>query len=250
LSVRSGQRVIAGGDWGSARARRLFEYFLVREFRWAAREEIVEALWPEADPARAENNLRQSIHLLRRALQPGTEGDAARHYVRAHEGAYRLDPGEGHSYDVAEFQEAVREGLALLDRRRAEPAEGKLRAALELYRGSFLAESPYEDFAAAERETLRERFLTTIARLLAFYAAARRWEECGSLARRGLAEDCFHEDFHWHLAQAQLRLGNRREALAACHSYEKMMTHELDLPPSMRMRLLAEEAASLSGRRD
>lgn len=244
LAVEVGDYCIKSDGWQSKRARRLFQLLLVHRFRWVPRDEILDTLWPDADPARAENNLRQSIHILRRVLVPGLAGSAANQYVRLHDGSYRLDPGEAYTYDVTEFEAAAREGLILLDRGKKEEAERRLQVGLETYRGCFLAEFPYEDFAAAEREGLRERFLVLVGRFLGVLCATSRWDECLSTARRGLAEDLFHEDCYWHLAHAHLRLHNRKEALAVCHEYERMVTRELDIPPSMRMRLLAEEAAS------
>ena len=121
-------------------------------------------------------------------------------------------------------------------------------AALEVYRGDFLAESPYEEFAAPEREGLREQLLQAVVLLLGIQAQSKRWGECLPLARRGLMEDPFNETCHESLVQAQLMLGHRREALAHFHAYEETMQRELSLPPSPRMHALAQRIVRLGGR--
>ncbi|MBI5709724.1 MAG: tetratricopeptide repeat protein [Candidatus Eisenbacteria bacterium] len=245
FALAVGGRELTVGAWRSGRALRLFQLLLVHRFRWVPREAILEALWPEADPAKTENNLRQSIHLLRRFLEPDLEETRLSRYARFSHDAYRLDPGHGHSYDVEAFEGALRQGLQHSDQGRRPKAEACLREAVALYRGSFLAESPYDEFAAAEREHLRHQFLRAVGHLLELTAAGGRWEECVPLARRGLAEDACGEDFHRYLVEAHLQLGSRHEALAAFHQYEQTAAAELDLPPSPRMKALAERAAAL-----
>lgn len=226
--------------WRSARALRLFQFLLVRRFRWIHKDEVIEALWPEANPEKATANLWQSVHQLRRALEPGLAEMRDSRYVRFQNDAYRLEPGDGHYYDVAEFERALREGESQLGAGRPRTAEKQLRRALELYRGDFLLESPYEEFAAQERENLREQLLRGLTLLLEIGARANRWADCLLLARRGLEQDPFNERFHQAQVQSHLMLGHRREALARYHTYEETMMRELGMLPSAKMRGLAE----------
>lgn len=240
LEIESGPRRIGFDDWSSARALRLFQLLLVRRFRWVSREEIIETLWPEIDPERGRNNLRQSIHLLRRALDPAANTPVGASRVRTHGDGCRLDPGENPSYDVAELEDAVRRGEALSAGGRDAAAAREWSRAIELYSGPFLAESPGEELVAAERERLRDLFLRALRRALASRARRARWDEIVPLARRGLAEDPWEEELHHHLLQALDRLGHRREALEAWQAYERAMVGELGILPSPRMKQLAD----------
>lgn len=247
LRVRGAE--VPRARWRSARALRLFQLLLVRRFRWVHKDEVIEALWPEADPEKATANLWQSVHQLRRTLEPNLAEMRDSRYVRFQNDAYRLEPGDGHVYDVAEFERALREGELLLGAGRPRAAEKRLRAALELYRGDFLLESPYEEFAALERENLSERLLRGLDLLIETYARARCWADCLPLARRGLAQDPFHETFHQAQVRAHLMLGHRREALAHYHAYEEAMMRELGMLPSAKMKALAEAITAFgSGR--
>ncbi len=222
-------------DWPSRRALRLFQLLLVHRFRWVPQEQVLEALWPGGDPQRSRGSLRQSIFQLRRFLDAG----AGPSHVQHRQEACRLDPGAGHRYDVFGFEAAL--AAAESARRQDEAAaESSLRAALALYRGDFLMESPYEELAVLEREGLRDRYLRALERLLAQLARAARWSELPPLCRQGLQQDPFAEGLHWHLVQAEFQLGQRREALADYQRYERLMIQELDLPPSPRLRTLAE----------
>ena len=245
MRVSCGELELTLSRWRSKRAARLFQLLLVHRFRWVPKDAIIEALWPEIDPAKGENSLRQTVHLLRRELEPGCRESRAPRLIRFRNDAYRLDPGDGHTYDVELFEAAIDEGLRLADSGRPAGAE-RLCEAVGLYRGGFFEESPYEEFAVAERERLRDRFLRALDRLVRAAASSGRWDECAVLARRGIADDPYSEDLHWHLVNAYLRLGSRHEALAAYHRYERTVLAELEAAPSLRMKALAEEAAAIA----
>ncbi|MBM3317695.1 MAG: tetratricopeptide repeat protein, partial [Candidatus Eisenbacteria bacterium] len=248
LSLCLGRESCSPHAWRSARALRLFQILLVHRFRWVAKEEVIEALWPEADPEKAAGSLWQAVHRLRRALEPDLAELRDSRYVRFQNDAYRLDPGDGHFYDVLDFEKGLREARASVTAGRLRAAAAGLRHALDLYRGDFLAESPYEEFLATEREALREQYLRGTVLLLDLHARAARWADCLPLARRGLAEDSLNEACHQALVRAHLMLGHRREALAHYHAYEETMLRELGLLPSARMKALAEQITSLAGR--
>jgi len=245
LVVSLDGRELPFGQWKSKRALRLFQLLLSRRFRWIPQEQALELLWPDADPAKAKNNLRQSVYLLRKTLEPELDEARRSHYVRHRNEACRLEPGEGHGYDVEEFEAALDEADGKWKENEREAAVSLYEQALDLYRGDFLCESPYEDIAVEEREHLRDRLRRAIARLLEAYESAGKFDRVPTLCRRAIAMDSFDEDVHRHLISAQIALGNRREALEDFHRYEEMMIRELDLLPSTRMQELAEKAASL-----
>lgn len=247
FTVSVGETELSTGSWRSKRALRLLHLLLTKRFRWMSKDAVIEALWPDTDLDKAENNLRQSVHLLRKTLEPDLKETRLSKYIRFRNDAYRLDPGTGYTYDVEGFESTLQEAAKLIDQDKPLKGERRLLAAIDLYESGFLEEAPYEEFVASERERLRDRFLWAVGRVLQRYIVKKKWDECIPLSRRGLAEDPFAEDFHVALVQAHLELGNRQEALAAYHQYEQMMVRELDLIPSTRMKTFAEKATLLGG---
>jgi len=245
LDVLAGSLRLTHGGWRSARALRLFLLLLVHRFRWVPRDVVLETLWPDAEPEKAINNLRQSILVLRRTLEPDLPRNVESRYVRFRNEACRLEAGEGHEYDVERLEDVLREGERSWHAGQRARAKERYLEAMSLYQGDFLAESPYEEFVAAEREHLRDRMLPAIERLLELRAAAREWEELVLLSRRALTMDAYRESHYRHLVLAHLNLGHRREALSSYHEYEAMMIKELGLPPSERMRSLADRVIAL-----
>ncbi len=248
LSV--GERVLTLDRWRSKRALRLFQLLLLHRFRWVPKDQLIEALWPDAEPEKGENSLKQSVLLLRKVLEPDLKETRLSRYIRFRNDAYRLDPGEGHRYDVEAFEEALARPTRSDRREPVERQIARLRTAIGLYRGSLLQESPYEEFLTEERERLRDRFLDGVGRLLSLYRSSKRWADAIPLSRLGLVEDPYNEEFYETMIQAHLRMRHRKEALAAYQRYERMMTRELGLLPTPRMKLLANQVVALSGGTD
>ena len=177
--------------------------------------------------------------MLRRTLG----ADGAVHVAYSNE-SLRLDPGVDYAFDVEECESEL--DLAEARWSAADPAAAAAHfaAAAALYRDHYLAESPYEDFIADERERLRDRFLHDTGRCAAHLARERRWAELAALARRAVTLDPFHEEFHRRLIEALAGLGHRPEALEAYRHYEGIMVRELDLLPAPEIARLAERIAA------
>lgn len=245
LEIQAGERRLEHSAWRSARARRLLQLLLIHRFRWVPRDVVLEALWPDADPDKSANSLWQTMHVLRRLLEPDLKEARLSAYVRLRDEACRLMPGEDYSFDVELFESAVKNAEKAWPNRKSANVETPLRRAAELYRGDLFVENPYEEFATAERERLREMLLRTLRRLLQLHTERSNWEEAVITSRRALEVDSYQEDIHWFRVQAHLRLGHRREALDAYHQYEEMLVREMGLLPSDRMRALADQVVSL-----
>ncbi len=123
--------------WRLRKGRELVKLLALAPAHRLHREQLMDAFWPELDPAAAANNLHQVVHVARRALG----ADA----IELREELLTLWA----SVDVDEFERAVAEA-----RRAGSP--GAYRAALSLYGGELLPENRYEDWARARREEIEQ----------------------------------------------------------------------------------------------
>jgi len=155
------------------------------------------------------------------------------------EGAYSLS-GDHVLVDADEFEDLVRTGLPALD---TDPVRGRalLERALDLYRGDFLADEPYAEWALDERGRLRDlaaRVLHALARideqaddLEAAYLHLRRLAELEPLdihVQRDLLAVC-------------LRRGRRTEARRRYDALWRRSMRELGHEPGFLLEDLADE---------
>ncbi len=243
LQVTVGDRLLTRKQWKSARAFRLFSYLLVHRFQWLVKDEIMEALWPDAHPAKASNNLRQTVFILRKTLSP--QGPCP--YIQLRDDTYSLQGGPDCRYDVLEFEQALGRAQASAAQGQFQAAEKALKRAVDLYQGSFLMEAPYEEFTQNERDHLHFAHQRVVEKLLEIYRKGDRWDETLTLCLQVLPLHPHHDCFHEMLIRAHLFFGHRKEALEYYRKYEKKLLGDLDLLPSDTLRKLAEQAAGPGG---
>jgi predicted ATPase len=136
VAVQGGQPV-PGNVWRLRKARELVKLLALAPNHRMHREQAMDLLWGESDPAAAANNLNQVVHVARRAL-----------------GRDAIDARDGLLWLEAEVDVDVFERVAA-DARRARTLAG-YRAALSLYGGELLPENRYDDWAQERRQDLAE----------------------------------------------------------------------------------------------
>jgi DNA-binding SARP family transcriptional activator len=142
-----------GGNWLDQRTGELLKYLVAERHRSVPVEQIGESVWPQASYSIA-GSVRYYIHALRTKLEPARGKRAPSSFVVSRTGGYRLNL-ERVSVDADEFESHVSEGLSLR-KSDTQAAETRLESGLALYRGDFLADLPYAEWALAERHRLHE----------------------------------------------------------------------------------------------
>lgn len=228
-------RLLGGIDWSPPGAiatpgigrkpRALLALAAAGGQRGIARERLAGLLWPELEAGAGASALRQSLHLLRRAL-----GDFAT-VIEARRDRIGLHP---ELVDVFAF-----EALAGRD------DVGSLSAAARLYRGDFcedLVATEDEVARAIESERARLRQLAhRVAARLASSARERAPVELGiDLARRVLARDPLYESCFRTLIELLNLAGMRAEALGAYEEFRETLRRELGIEPGAETAAMAQ----------
>jgi DNA-binding SARP family transcriptional activator len=172
---RSGamMRQWGGAKAGTRQAEAVFAFLFDRGERGAAKDEIIELIWPDVDLERADLAFHRTLGGLRTTLEPSRRGGNRGGAITFHNDRYRLDPSLVDWSDVAAFDEEMAAASAAADR---DEALRHLERARSLYRGDFLDDCPfYGDSAQVEerRELLRGRCVDLLL------ALGERYEERG-----------------------------------------------------------------------
>jgi len=222
-----------GGDWLDQRTGQLLKYLIAERHRAVHIDEIGESIWPGADFAIA-GSVRYYIHALRRKLEPQRGRREPSTFIASSSGSYRLNLSHI-EVDADEFETHVSAGLAALEHD-PQLAATEIERGLMSYRGDFLADSPYADWAMLERHRLHDlacmglRSLTNIrlqARLID--SAARSLEQLATLQP-------YDEGVHRQLMELDIMRGRRSDAV---RRYESLRTrirrtfgHDPDFTPA------------------
>ncbi len=200
-------RVVARGedvtDRIRARPLSLLKALAGRHPSGLPRDVLAEILWPKSDPPAAYVSLKVATHNLRRSL--GSEARDEHDWIRAHGGIYRLS--EDVWVDSVEFERQIAAGKEADAVRDVRTAQRHYRAALSLYRGDYLEDDIYDDWALLTRERLRDLHLHALGRLAATAAAEHDYLPAIEYAHEIITNDPCREDIYQILLLAHGALG-------------------------------------------
>lgn len=169
------------------KAAGLLVLLLTRPGLAATRDQVLEALWPDAPPEVGTNSLHQTVYFLRRDLETDYEEDTSPGYVRLEGELIWLDP---------ELVTAASHRFRALA---SSTAEEDWNAAVLTYRGKFAPEFEYEDWAIATRDGLHAAYLELVERLVRTRASAGDWQRGADVARAALSVDPYAEGIERNL---------------------------------------------------
>ncbi len=225
-------------DLGSPRQRAVLALLAIDAGRVVPLERIVDRLWGDDPPARAEGTVHAYISNLRRALEPDRPARSPSKVLVSRSPGYVLAvPPE--SIDAVVFETMVAESRTLIG---TDPAAAgvTLRQALDMWRGPALSDFTYEAFATSEIARLEElRLEATELRVGADLAAGMSGELVGELERL-VAEHPLRERLWGHLMLALYRSGRQAEALRAYGRCRDQLVEELGIEPGAELRALEE----------
>jgi DNA-binding SARP family transcriptional activator len=155
---RDGQ-LLPPDAWPSRKTCQLFKVLVTHRQRTVSGDELLDWLWPDLSLASARNSLWVAVSHLRRVLEPDIARRAASTFVLTEPTGYRFDPAGRCQIDVDVFLNQVRIGQDQQRQGEWMTALAAYLAAQALYRGDYLAEDPYEDWALPTQEQVRETFL-------------------------------------------------------------------------------------------
>ncbi|HEX3693481.1 MAG TPA: BTAD domain-containing putative transcriptional regulator [Solirubrobacteraceae bacterium] len=199
-----------GGSWLDQRTGQLFKYLLTERSRFVHADEIGESLWPNASFAIA-GSVRYYIHALRRRIEPQRGNREPSSFIVSRSGSYRLNP-EFVKIDADEFEALITSGLGVSERDRS-AALASLEGALALYNGDFLADSPYADWAMAERHRLHDLACTGLRRLAELHLADESTGGATQALERLAQMVPYDEEVHRRLMELDIADGRRSDAV-------------------------------------
>lgn len=221
----------------SSRSLSLFKYLLLNHRQNTPREVLLDIFWPDLSMERGRNNLNVAMNGIRTSLRTITDTPV----ILYKDNAYGIAPETQFWVDVEEFERLVDSGRRLESRNRLSSAISEYEAAVSLYQGDLLEESPYENWTVLPRERLRLAYLTTLDRLSHIYYNQERYAMCITFSQLILARDRCREDAHAMLMRCYSRQGQDHLALRQYQACVEALRLELDVTPAPETAKLYEQ---------
>jgi DNA-binding SARP family transcriptional activator len=225
---------LSDSAWQMRRTARTLLKLLACEPRHSLhRDQVLELLWPDADPDSAGNSLSKALHAARHALEPESRARGQSAYLHLRNDVLMLDT-EHVWIDIDHFQHLAHEALQRDD-------VASFEKALAAYPGDLLPEDRYQTWAAERGARITELSV----RLLNAGADALEREGAVNMAVewlcRALERDETREDIHRRLMRLYLRSGERHRALRQYDQCREILLREVDAEPEPETQTLHED---------
>ncbi|MGH2581380.1 MAG: BTAD domain-containing putative transcriptional regulator, partial [Anaerolineales bacterium] len=231
VQVRRNGELLPSTIWTSNRARALFFYLLLHEK--AGKETIGLDFWPDFSPGKVSSNFHSTLWRLRQAL-------GFRDAIVFEEEQYKFHPSITVWYDVAEFQNYVRQARSEKLSRAARSE--LLQQAITLYQGPYLPDV-YMDWADQYRDELRNTYLEALASLASIEAKNKRFGESRKLYEKIVSVDPYRDAIHLELMKCLTLMGSPSAALAHYKRYKALLRKELNVEPLPELQEYFEQLA-------
>lgn len=193
---------------------------IVALFRRISVDELVEILWPGAEPGVGTRRLRNILWRIK-----SSSGDI----LRRSDNFICLE--ETVVTDVSIFEEAA--DRAFKDEALPESPESLARLAVSKYGGELLPSDRYADWTAAPREALNQLRLQLLDLMLTQALKGGNRQEAFTVLEDLISADPYEERYYVQLAALHLKSGNRSRMRAAVARGERMLD-DLGVEPSRR----------------
>jgi DNA-binding SARP family transcriptional activator/Tfp pilus assembly protein PilF len=234
-------KMLTDRQWRSQQSRAILKILVVHHGRVVTSDKLIETLWPGEHPETARSHLHVRISQLRRNL----DADDVSAYIRTVEGGYTFKPKiDDWWLDIREFESLAQTGRLSQENGDSNEAITAYEAARSLYRGDLLEEDLYEDWIFAEREQLRERFLTLLTELSECYAQQGRYRRAIARCHQVLAIDPCREVTYVRLMLYHYYAGERTQSLRVFQQCRQILADELDVEPLPGTVTLSEQIHS------
>jgi DNA-binding SARP family transcriptional activator len=220
FEVRLAGRVLLDRGWSRRKAQAVLKLLALSPRRALHRDEILEHVWPELDPASGANNLHKNVHYIRTTLAAKGADEPVLNVNRD-----LVELAENVRVDVHEFRALAQSALS----------SGELASfdgALALYRGDLLPDNLYDEWTISEREDLKRLHLELLLASSRLYEARGRYQEAISSLQALLRSEPTEEEAHRRLMRLYSQSGSRHRALRQYQVCKEVLMQELGVAPS------------------
>jgi len=236
--------------WPRRKTKDLLKVLLTAPGNVFTADQLIEALLPDADVDRAASNIRARVSELRSVLEPDLKRGTDSQYIKRIGEGYAFSLDSDCWVDTVAFEDGLADAQRAADDERWEEAVETFEAALGWYRGEFLAEDRYAEWAEGTRQQLRERHLEGLTRQAACYAELGRLRQAISCCRQILSIEPYRESVIRSLMEHQSAAGQRGRAIETYRTGERALREYLDVEPAPETRAAFERIRATSADKD
>ena len=231
VRIRIGDNLVADDDV-RRKVLAVICFLITRPSLSAARDEVIDAVWPDVDPSSAANSLNQTLYFLRRVLEPRYQEDLSANYVH-------------HDSDVIWLDETLIDSRSRMCRRLIDQFadlgnDTSVTALAREYKEAFALDFAYEEWAVGYRTMLHAAYLDTIEKATVSKLKMGQPAHAIALLRKALHVDRDAEQLERLLLRAYHEASSHAAVGEQYAHYAAYLRDELGVEPPTLQDLIAD----------
>jgi DNA-binding SARP family transcriptional activator len=231
--------------WPTQKSKALFQILLIDPGRVVLTDQLLEYLWPALPPRNALNCLWVTVSQLRRVLQPDLPPRVRSTYIHKQVEGYLYNSDSNFWLDCSAFATHLAAGAQSITDLTACIAAWD--AARILYRGDFLEDEPYAEWAQIPRIQWQRRYKQLLINLAEAHGRNGRFQQAITHCREILTLDNANETAYRLLMRCHAALGDRSTALKVYEEAVRALQDEIGIDPMPETAELARQIQQLEG---
>lgn len=244
FSVCINGQPIAENIWDGNKPKLFLKSVICHNTKEVPKEVIIDDIWPDASLKAGEKNFKVNLHRLRKALEPDVNKQIGYSYITMDTGRVSLDPALV-TVDIDTFTALMHQGYEKLSQEEMALAISFLEQAVNIYRGDFLAEEPYEAWIDLKRDALRTNYVELLMTLARVYEEQEQPFQSVEYLKKAIQADPLYEEAYQNLMIVYADAGM---ITAATTLYEKWLViarSELGVEPDPETRNIYNKIQAL-----
>ncbi len=241
FQVWQGARPIVLNKGAPNKSIAILKLLLLERGQPYTKDELIDRLYGDSNYEKAAGNLRVRVSELRQALEPDLlKKKQSRYILTVHEG-YRFNPDIRCNIDVERFSKHTAAGYRRWSSGEWLRARRHFLLATSLYKGLFLAEDRYEDWAIQYQNLWKDDYISALLKLSQCELELGYTEQAIRHSHQAICTAPLREDALRQLMICHWKNGSRAAALgayqAACAQYDSTVA----MQPSRETQCLYQE---------
>lgn len=226
--VRNQIEIISDKEWKREKAKELFLYLYLNQHRYASKEEIMNAIWPNSDEQSMNRDFKVAYNACLKAIEPTRSARDESAYIMRKQSMYKLHQNKVFASDVDEFRKFAARGM---EEKEASIALEWLVKAASLYRGDLLEDLSSAEWLARPREELRNAYNAVLERIAQNYIRLKDFQSTIHWAEKLVLTEPTWEEGYRLLMLANYYLNNRPQAVKWYEKCAALLEEELNIAP-------------------
>ncbi|MGM0502350.1 MAG: BTAD domain-containing putative transcriptional regulator [Bacillota bacterium] len=233
MELFRGRQEIEEYEWTRKKSKELFKLFLVHYGEFVSKEKICHFLWPDKKLEKASSSFYVVLNNLNKVLEPDRKSRSEPYFIMKKDNYYGLKKDFAYYYDVALFEEFIRQG------KNTNQDRIKMKfyqEAFEIYKNDFLIENLSNNWIINERERLEKKYIDISEKLMKYYYNTEKHEETIEIADQILNKNQYIEPAYLYKIMSYDRLGKKALAITTYESCKRILAEELDITPNQELK--------------